>query len=403
MIKLPSPQSYLKEKMFEYLTQLHIKQKREFARVQDLSDLTPPQITSSINDYDPWSGEGEVNVLRLSADISVVSHSFVQAFDVTAQENDPGDVFFKPDGTKMYVIGATGDDVNEYDLSTPWDISSAVFLQLFSVVAKEALPRGVFFKPDGTKMYIVGASSDSVHEYDLSTPWSVLSAIFLQTFDVSSEDINPNGVVFKFDGTKMYVVGQNDQDINEYNLSIPWDISSAVFLHVFDVSAELTGPTGMSFAPTGEILFVSGTLGTEKVARYSLSTAWNISTAVIVDILSVEAEESAQVSGVFLRPDETQMFIVGIKAPASVRGYSLTGSAIIITGFATGRKNRKIHVINVGAGNIALANQDTLSIEKNRVITGINSRLTLTPDTTGGVNSATLYYDDATTRWRVIV
>jgi hypothetical protein len=73
----------------------------------------------------------------------------------------------------MYVIGSTGDDVNEYDLSSAWDISSATFLQSFSVAAQETNPEGVFFKPDGTKMYVVGSTGDDVNEYDLSSAWDV--------------------------------------------------------------------------------------------------------------------------------------------------------------------------------------------------------------------------------------
>ena len=67
----------------------------------------------------------------------------------------------------MYVVGASGDDVNEYDLSVAWDVSSAVYLQAFSVAAQENYPTGMFFKPDGTKMYVVGASGDDVNEYDI--------------------------------------------------------------------------------------------------------------------------------------------------------------------------------------------------------------------------------------------
>ena len=68
----------------------------------------------------------------------------------------------------MYVVGSDGDSVHEYDLSTPWDISTSVFLQSFSVTSQGLVPNGVFFKPDGVKMYVVGSGGDSVYEYDLS-------------------------------------------------------------------------------------------------------------------------------------------------------------------------------------------------------------------------------------------
>ena len=42
-------------------------------------------------------------------------------------------------------------------------------LKSFSVATQETAPRGIRFKSDGTKMYIVGTSSGAVHQYSLST------------------------------------------------------------------------------------------------------------------------------------------------------------------------------------------------------------------------------------------
>ncbi|GAH99215.1 unnamed protein product, partial [marine sediment metagenome] len=37
---------------------------------------------------------------------------------------EPYNLFFKPDGTKMYVVDL-GAEVFQYTLSTPWDVSTA--------------------------------------------------------------------------------------------------------------------------------------------------------------------------------------------------------------------------------------------------------------------------------------
>ena len=201
---------------------------------------------------------------------------YIRSFGVSAQEISPQGVFFKPDGTKMYVIGQTGDDINEYDLSTAWDISTASYLQLFSVAAQETIPRSLFFKPDGTKMYVSGASGDDVNEYNLSTPWDVSTASYLQNFSVAIEEPNPNGLFFKDDGTKMYIGGP--AEVNEYDLSTAWDISTASHLQVFSVSAQDTSPQGIFFKPDGTKMYMTGLLNS-NVNEYDLSTAWDISTA----------------------------------------------------------------------------------------------------------------------------
>jgi len=74
-----------------------------------------------------------------------VSPNTISSFSVAAQDTSPNGLFFKPDGTKMYVVGQVGDDVNEYDLSSAWDISTASYLQNFSVVAQETGPVGFVF------------------------------------------------------------------------------------------------------------------------------------------------------------------------------------------------------------------------------------------------------------------
>src|SRR6056297_3399499 len=118
----------------------------------------------------------------------------------------------------MYITGSGGDDVNEYDLSSAWDVSSASYLQNFSVAAQDTAPLGLFFKPDGTKMYVLGNIGDDVNEYDLSTAWDVSSASYLQNFSVASQDTIPTGLFFKPDGTKMYVAGSLVDSVFSYTL-----------------------------------------------------------------------------------------------------------------------------------------------------------------------------------------
>jgi hypothetical protein len=56
-----------------------------------------------------------------------------------------------------------------------------------------------------------------------------------------------------------------------------------------------------------------------------------------------------------------------------------------------------ITLINVGNNELVLANQNTGSMPENRIITGTGVDLTLIPD-----ESATMFYDQASERWRVI-
>lgn len=252
-------------------------------------------------------------------DLANASYDSV-SFSVAGQETAPWGVFFKPDGLKMYVTGGSGDDINEYDLSSAWDVSTATFLQNYSVSAQDTGPRSSFFKPDGTKMYFVGSAGDDINEYDLSSAWDVSSSSFTQAFSVSSQDSNPSAVYFKDDGSKMYVLGRTGTSVYEYDLSTSWDISSASFLQSFSVSSQETGPNALFFSPNGDAFFITGNIG-DDVNEYSLSAAWDISTASYVQAFSVASQETFP-TGLFFKSDGSKMYIVGLGGTSTIYQYS---------------------------------------------------------------------------------
>lgn len=249
-------------------------------------------------------------------DISSASFDFPTTgyFSVAAEDTTPQGIFFKPDGTKMYILGSFGDDVNEYNLSTAWEVSSASYVQNFSVVAQDTVPTDIFFKDDGTKMYVVGSSGDDINEYSLSSAWNISTASYVQNFSVSAQDLDPTGIFFKSDGTKMYILGNDGDDVNEYTLSSAWDISTASYVQNFSVSAQEITPRGIFFKPDGTKMYIVGDSG-DDVNEYSLSSAWDISTASYVRIFSVAAQETNS-TGIFFGDNGTKMYIVGTGSDA---------------------------------------------------------------------------------------
>jgi len=239
----------------------------------------------------------------------VTSASFNQNFSVATEDTSPQDVFFKPDGTKMYVTGNTNDEVNEYNLSTSWDVSTAVFNQNFSVATEDTEITGIFFKPDGTKMYILGFTGIDVNEYNLSMPWDVSTASFNQLLSIA-EDTSPIGIFFKPDGTKMYILGFSDDEVNEYNLSTSWDVSTAVFNQNFSVATEDTIPAGIFFKPDGTKMYIVG-FTDDDINEYHLSMPWDVSTASFNQLFSIATEDTSP-QGIFFKPDGAKMYVVGV-------------------------------------------------------------------------------------------
>ena len=181
---------------------------------------------------------------------------YSQRLSVSAQDYSPSGIFFKPDGLKMYIVGS---DVNEYNLSTAWDVSTAVYSQNFSISAQVSSGRNVFFKPDGLKMYIVDYSGRDVNEYNLSTAWDISTAVYLKNRSVSAQETGPYSVFFKPDGLKMYVIGSN-RSVYQYNLNTAWDIYTIVYSQNFSVSAQTVSPSSVFFKPDGLKMYIVGSI-----------------------------------------------------------------------------------------------------------------------------------------------
>jgi hypothetical protein len=259
-------------------------------------------------------------------DVSTAVYS--QTFSVSAQETDPTGLAFSTDGTKMFVSGYTG-SVYEYTLSAAFDVSTASFVDSFSIAAQEGTPQQLTFNPDGTKMFIVGTTGDDVNEYTLSTGFDISTASFVDSFSVSAQDTAPLGLAFNTDGTKMFVVGSQGKDVNEYTLSTGFDVSTASFVDSFSVSAQDSVPYGMAFNTDGTKMFIVGFSG-DIVSQYTLSTGFDISTASFVQSFSVASQETSPTSIAF-NNDGSKMFIIG-SIGDDVNEYSI-GSTAFPTGY----------------------------------------------------------------------
>ena len=255
--------------------------------------------------------EGVGTVVSGSEGYSLASASYDSKFFSTLAQNPNGrGLFFKPDGTKAYVVGPdTNAVLFQYGLSTAWDASTGSYDSVSFTLTDNA--GNVFFKPDGTSMYVMNSTDDTLDQYNLSTAWDIASSSYSQSFSHASQDDNARGIFFKPDGTKMYIAGWTNDKVYEYNLSTAWDISSASYVQDLTIRPDITNsnPTGVFFTPDGLNMIVN-LLTNELICKYTLSTAWDISSAsytnVSLDVTGV-ASDPYQIA---FKPDGTKMFVV---------------------------------------------------------------------------------------------
>jgi hypothetical protein len=242
---------------------------------------------------------------------SITAATYLSNFDPTAQVTNPTGLAFNTDGTKMFIVDNTGQDVNEYTLATAWDVTGATYVQNYSVSSQEVQPNSIAFNSNGTKMFILGQNGDDVNEYTLSTGFDIGSTItFIDSFSVAAKEGQPSGLAFNVDGTKMYVIGRDSDAVHEYSLSA-FDVSTASFTQSYSVASEDIQPRAVAFSSGGTKMFITGD-NNDAVYEYALSTGFDISTSSYTgNSLNLSAQEVTPYAIQF-SSDGTKMFISGI-------------------------------------------------------------------------------------------
>ena len=267
--------------------------------------------------------------LSTSFDISTAVYAgFKGEFLVSNEETNPTGLSFNTDGTKMFVLGTIYEAVVEYNLTTAYDLSTAIYAgasEEFSVSGQETFPTGLSFNTDGTKMFVIGSSDDGIIEYDLSTGFDVSTAIYAgvnEEFSVSNQEGFPQGLAFNTSGTKMFVIGRENDAVIEYDLSTGFDVSTATYAGAneeFSVSSQETAPQGLIFNEDGTKMFIIGS--SAVVLEYTLSTGFDVSTATYAgesEEFSVKGQETGP-SGIAFSADGTEMFVIGFDGDAVVK------------------------------------------------------------------------------------
>lgn len=230
------------------------------------------------------------------------------------------DLAFTPDGTRMFLT--SGATVYAYDLSTAWDLRTATLgaSRTFGV----SVLRGLAFNDDGTSLFIADQGED-IREWDLATPYDITSkassaAVSFTSLRASASNLN--GLAFNADGTRLFTADITSEDIRAVDLSGAYDLSTATVGAVESVAVNTPAPAGLAFSPSGTIMFVAS-LSSKALSEYALSTPFDPSSKAFVrshDLTPLNLSPR----GVGWAPDGSKLFFAETQNE-SVYELDLTG------------------------------------------------------------------------------
>ncbi len=207
--------------------------------------------------------------LSTAYDISTLSYDNV-SFTPNTQGTWPIAMRFNSDGTKMFIISFSSKIAFQYSLSTAYNIGTASYDSVSFSFSSQGQPFCMNFNADGTKLYMIENTNDKVHQYSLTTGFDLSTTSYDNVnFSVSSQDTNPTGFFFNPDGTKMYMVGSSADTVFQYSLSTGFDLSTASYDSVsFSVASQEYVTNAVIFSADGTKMYITGE-GTDTIYQYS--------------------------------------------------------------------------------------------------------------------------------------
>jgi len=141
------------------------------------------------------------------------------SFSVGGQDTIPFSIVFNNDGSKLFMVGSSSDSIHQYSLPTPFILTGMSYDSVsFSVASQDTSPFSIVFNNDGSKLFMVGSSSDSIHQYSLPTPFILTGMSYDNvSFSVGGQDTIPYSIVFNNDGSKLFMVGSSSDSIHQYS------------------------------------------------------------------------------------------------------------------------------------------------------------------------------------------
>lgn len=145
--------------------------------------------------------------------------------------------------------------------------------------------------------------------------------------ETSGADIR--GLTFSVDGTKLYTTTMSSSVIRRWDLATAWNISTAVIAQTVTLSS--TWSAGIDISDDGTQLLISS-ITNGRIDRYTLSTAWDLTTATqqsdTLSLISVGNPEDLYAS-----PDGTKIYVIGFGTDA-VHQFNLSTAWDLSTGTA---------------------------------------------------------------------
>jgi len=252
-------------------------------------------------------------------------------------------------GTKLIVC--QGGQMVLYTASTAYDISALTYVSISGAidpglgVTGTSDFRGGAFNNDGTQ-WSQCTNSAVVGMQALSTAYDPTTlAVSSGEYDFSAQVTTGSNyyISFSSDGLTFYIASKADQDIHQYTMTAPYDVTTASYASkTIDLSTNLGAslPKQMFISPVDRDVFIFADDG--LIYQYFMETKGDISSATYVGSYDATTQITDTPLGITFNGDGTKFYLCNKGATDVIFQYTCDAYAIAqgatITGSARGAK-----------------------------------------------------------------
>jgi len=249
-------------------------------------------------------------------DITTASEGNYGRFvDANSNYVDARSFAFSPDGTKVFILTASSPVlVYRYDLSVPWDATTMSYHSVSPSVYTSTNHRDIWVSPDGLILYLCRGTGKYVYGLPMSPAWDVTSLSPWTTSNPAlyNNDGYANSLFIGGPNNSPFVMGSNYPDTSGWKIAeystFPINLSGDPGFVQYSANL-LTYVGSFFFKSDGSKLYVIRGSSYKRIYRYILSTPWDISTAVYTTGDYYYLGDIQFEAGLYFKPDGTRFYI----------------------------------------------------------------------------------------------